>query len=144
MAALDLLADDALDRYREQHPDKSAAAFAAYEELQAQLANEREWFELARAQLELRTKSRPVLTLVVCSRCGDHALAMANRPWPRDRAMRRTELSERELIAVEDLLRESGCTTSFDALSIEEIRELRALVGHDNDEASIRARYQRA
>ena len=143
VAPLHLLSDDELDAFRARHPERSLAAFAAYEELQAQLANEATWFEAARAQLEKRTPKRPTLTFVVCKSCGGHEIAMMNRPWTLDRAMRRTGALERELIAVEALLREAGCTTSLDALSVEELGELMPLVGQDVDLETLRARYQR-
>lgn len=140
---LHLLSDDELDAFRARHPERSTAAFAAYEELQAQLAEEAAWFEAARAELEKRTRTRPTLTFVVCKSCGGHELAMMNRAWPLDRAMRRTGALERELVAVEVLLRDACCTTSLDALGVDELRELMALVGQDVDLETLRARYQR-
>lgn len=149
VARLDLLSDDLLDGYRAAHPERSAAAFELYEEIERRLDADVERLDALRDALEPRLPQRPILAIAVCLTCGQPAIVRAVRSWPIDRAMRRAGLSEREALAICALLAEAWSERGaepppLDALSDDDLRELRGLLGEDVDLATVRERYARS
>jgi hypothetical protein len=146
---LDLLDDVELDQYRARHPDRSAAALDAHELLLEAFENRaQEIDEAARRALEDRIRERPLLTVVVCTECGRFEVCRSARRWDVDRAMRRSSVSERDLVRVAVLLAEAWAEVDehppqLDVLTVDQINELRALIGQDVDYASLRSAYGR-
>ena len=68
---LDLMDDEDLDDYRRQFPE-AAEALATYDELEAEMDRRltNRLGELTVEQLEQKAPERPILAVVVCSRCG--------------------------------------------------------------------------
>lgn len=98
MKRLDLLEDDALDRFRQRHPEASTQALdqavALDDAVEAALAE-----RLRNGTLDA-LPARPVLATFVCMACGASAIGEATRAWEVDRAMRRSGLAERDLLRV--------------------------------------------
>lgn len=144
---LDLLDDRTLDRFRAQHGALADQALDAHHELLAALETRLAAVEeAARQALEDRIVERPILTVFVCLSCGASDVAGAKRRWDVDRAMRRSGLAERDLLAIARLLAEAwaevpSAPPALDAFSAEELHDLLALVGEDVDLATLRESY---
>jgi hypothetical protein len=82
--------------------------------------------------------------VVVCVACGTYEVARTKRAWTIDRAMKRSDLAEREVRAALALLIEAGADPDLDQLDGEKPRELHALVGEDVDFEAVRAKYESA
>jgi hypothetical protein len=136
---LDLLSDEELDAFRARHG--TDALDAADELARAMEVHTAKIDEAMRVALESRIPARPILTIVVCFECGAYEVARMKRAWPIDRAMLRSGLAERDVLALLALLIEAGGEPDLDALDAERLRELHALVGEDVDLESIRERY---
>lgn len=145
---LDLLDDDALDRYRDRYPEQATAAFEASDLLLEALDDRAAPLDDAARAIEDHVQERPVLVVVVCSECGRFEISRSARPWDVDRAMRRSGVAERDLVRVSVLLTEAWAEVNepaprLDTLSSTQLEELRALAGEDVDFASVRAVYGR-
>ena len=143
---LDLLSDDDLERYRTRFPQLSAEALQAYDLLTVAMEERVAAVEeAARVALEGRIRERPILGVFVCTSCGAFEVARSTRRWDIDRAMRRSGMNERELLAVALLIAECWIEVAeppptLDAITTEMLHELHALVGQDVDHATVRAR----
>lgn len=144
---LDLLDDAQLDAFRVRHRERAERALDAHHMLlEAVELRVAAIEEAARVALEDRIAERPILTVFVCLECGASDVAGAKRRWDVDRALRRTTLPERDLLAVAMLLAEAwaevaGPPPPLDEFAATQIAELRALVGEDVDLASVRTTY---
>jgi hypothetical protein len=138
---VDLLSDEELDRFRETHPEASAAAMdgslTIEETLDVVLAEKR----IDDARLA-KLPMRPILTVFVCLACGTSSPARAWRAWPVDRAMRASGLAERDLVRVEALLHDmlGDRAPQLDRFDADGIIELASLLGRDIDHSSLRDR----
>ena len=88
--------------------------------------------------------ARPVLAVFVCFACGASAVARTTREWEVDRAMQRSGLGEREILAIRTLVREScvGAAPRVDTFGSDALLELGGLVGRDVDLAALADRIQ--
>lgn len=144
VARLDLLDDRRLDAFRSRHPERSERALDAVQVLADEMTRHLAALEVRALEvLEDRTEGRPILAVVVCAECGAFEVVRTSRSWPIDRAMRRTNMSERDAHAIVALLVEAGSDGDLDRVPVERLRELLALVGHDVDLESVRERYAR-
>jgi hypothetical protein len=145
VAQIDLLSDEALDAYRADHPGPSGDALDAVELLADAMAARAAVEEAARLALEDTTPERPMLGVIACMECGAFEVARIGRPWPIDRAMRRSGLAERDVRTVLRILLEAfddAQVVALDQLSVSALRELLALDGEDFDLEVVRARYR--
>ena len=119
------MADEELDAFRARFPEAAERAFEQYDELEAHAGR----LDALSSERAAELPNKPILTIVVCLSCGASEAIRASRPWPVDRAMARSGLSERDVLDVVALLRAAfDAGPELEELDGELLRELKALV----------------
>lgn len=141
---LDLLSDEALEELQRRLPDRAAHALYVHDDLDEALQARAKSLERAREELDGAGAGCPILTVVICLACGASDVATMHRAWPIERAMARTDVAERDLLAVVGLLAMSydGTGTEpphLDALRPDDIHALVGMVRRHADAAEVRA-----
>lgn len=94
---LDLMDDDALDRFRALHPVVSEAALDTALVLEERVEHSLAVRGLAVSRLRV-LPARPLLAVFVCMACGQHAIATCARDWAVDDVMEERSMLERDAL----------------------------------------------
>lgn len=137
------MSDEELDELRARHPERSAVAFDAYDELDEGLAQRSTRIEAIRAEFSGSGAGCPILTTVVCLDCGASEVVTMLREWSLDRAMARTGIAERDLEGASRLIAASYAEAGveppdLDALPNELLADLVEMVRDRASTAEVR------